>query len=141
MSEVAGPNESSAELETWLASLEACSGADTALAFAKTGHGSISLTHAHPSGLAQLLAGRKTRLSTLIREPEHYIAAKNAASALRAKIFEMSSNRGIDVGYLGAGMARWSLRGGAFRNGYARRRGVRTCSAGRRRPDCPARTR
>lgn len=108
MSEVAGPNESSAELETWLAGLEACSGADTALAFAKTGHGSISLTHAHPSGLAQLLAGRKTRLSTLIREPEHYIAAKNAASALRAKIFEMSSNRGIDVGYLGAGMARWS---------------------------------
>lgn len=108
MSEVAGPNESSVELQTWLAGLDSYSGADTALAFVKTEHGSIALTHAHPSGLAQLLAGRKTRLSTLIREPEHYAAAKKAAAALRAKIFELSTDRGIDVGYLGAGMARWS---------------------------------
>lgn len=100
------------ELQTWLAGLDSYSGADTALAFAKTEHGSIGLTHAHPSGLAQLLAGRKTRLSTLIREPEHYAAAKTAAAALRAKIFELSTDRGIDVGYLAAGMARWSAVGG-----------------------------
>ena len=112
MSEVTGPNESSLELHTWLAGLDSFSGADTALAFAKTEHGSIGLTHAHPSGLAQLLAGRKTRLSTLIREPEHYAAAKTAAAAIRAKIFELSSDRGIDVGYLAAGMARWSAVGG-----------------------------
>ncbi len=111
MSEVAGPNESSLELQTWLAGLDSYSGADTALAFVKTGHGSINLTHANPSGLAQLLAGRKTRLSTLIREPEHYTAAKRTAAALRAKIFELSTDRGIDVGYLGAGMARWSSAG------------------------------
>ena len=108
MSEVKGPNASSVELQTWLAGLDSYSGADTALAFVKTRHGSIALTHAHPSGLAQLLAGRKTRLSTLIREPEHYAEAKKAAAALRAKIFELSTDRGIDVGYLGAGMARWS---------------------------------
>lgn len=107
MSEVAGPKESSLELQAWLAGLDSYSGSDTSLAFAITEHGSISLTHAHPSGLAQLLAGRKTRLSTLIREPEHYGAAKKAAAALRAKIFELSTDRGIDVGYLGAGMARW----------------------------------
>ncbi|MFB9164504.1 MULTISPECIES: DUF4011 domain-containing protein [Arthrobacter] len=107
VSEVAGPKESSLEFQAWLAGLDSYSGSDTALAFAMTAHGSISLTHAHPSGLAQLLAGRKTRLSTLIREPEHYGAAKKAAAALRAKIFELSTDRGIDVGYLGAGMARW----------------------------------
>ncbi|WP_207343578.1 AAA family ATPase [Arthrobacter sp. E3] len=112
VSEVAGPNESSLELQTWLAGLDSYSGADTALAFTKTEYGSISLTHAHPSGLAQLLAGRKTRLSTLIREPELYAAAKTAAAALRAKIFELSTDRGIDVGYLAAGIARWSAVGG-----------------------------
>ncbi len=107
MSEVASPNESSWELRNWLAGLDSYSGTDTALAFSKTTYGSIDLTHAHPSGLAQLLAGRKTRLSTLVREPEHYAAAKRAAAALRAKIFELSTDRGIDVGYLGAGIAQW----------------------------------
>lgn len=111
MSEVAGPKESSLELQAWLAGLDSYSGSDTALAFAMTEYGSISLTHANPSGLAQLLAGRKTRLSTLIREPEHYAAAKKAAAALRAKIFELSTDRGIDVGYLAAGMARWPADG------------------------------
>ncbi len=112
MSDVAGPKENSVELQTWLAGLDSYSGADTALSFEKTAHGSIDLTHAHPSGLAQLLAGRKTRLSTLVREPEHYADAKRAAAALRAKIFELSTDRGIDVGYLGAGMVRWSAVGG-----------------------------
>ncbi|MFC8303660.1 DUF4011 domain-containing protein [Specibacter sp. NPDC057265] len=107
VSAVASPNESSWELRSWLAGLDSYSGTDTALAFSKTSYGSIDLTHAHPSGLAQLLAGRKTRLSTLVREPEHYAAAKRAAAALRAKIFELSTDRGIDVGYLAAGIARW----------------------------------
>ncbi|MEO6530922.1 MAG: DUF4011 domain-containing protein [Specibacter sp.] len=111
VSEVASLKAGSSELQSWLAGLDSYSGADTALAFVKTEHGSISLTHAHPSGLAQLLAGRKTRLSTLIREPEHYAAAKRAAAALRAKIFELSTDRGIDVGYLAAGMAKWSALG------------------------------
>ena len=111
MSEVASLKAGSSELQSWLAGLDSYSGADTALAFVRSEHGSISLTHAHPSGLAQLLAGRKTRLSTLIREPEHYAAAKRAAAALRAKIFELSTDRGIDVGYLAAGMATWSSLG------------------------------
>ncbi|MGA7203951.1 MAG: DUF4011 domain-containing protein [Specibacter sp.] len=112
VSEVASPNESSVELQTWLAGLDTYAGPDTALAFAKTESGCIDLTHAHPSGLAQLLAGRKTRLSTLVREPEHYATAKRAAAALRAKVFELSTDRGIDVGYLAAGLARWSAVGG-----------------------------
>lgn len=112
MSEVAGPAKSSAELQTWLAGLDSYAGVDTALAFVKSDAGCIDLTHAHPSGLAQLLAGRKTRLSTLIREPDHYSSAKRAAASLRTKIFELSTDRGIDVGYLAAGLARWSVVGG-----------------------------
>lgn len=107
MSEPVRPDDSSSEVQDWLKGLESFAGPDTALAFVKTETGSIDLTHAHPSGLAQLLAGRKTRLSTLIREADHYASAKKAAAALRAKIFEMSTDRGIDVGYLAAGMAHW----------------------------------
>lgn len=116
MSEVAIASASSEELLTWLAGLDAYAGADTALTFAKTKSGAIDLTRANPSGLAQLLAGRKTRLSTLIREPDDYAAAKKAAAALRSKIFELSTDRGIDVGYLAAGLARWSEGAGVNRS-------------------------
>lgn len=107
MSEPVSPDVASSELQDWLSGLDSYAGPDTALAFVKSETGCIDLTHAHPSGLAQLLAGRKTRLSTLIREADHYASAKKAAAALRAKIFEMSTDRGIDVGYLAAGTARW----------------------------------
>ncbi|WP_427018881.1 DUF4011 domain-containing protein [Pseudarthrobacter sp. P1] len=99
--------EGSAELRTWLAGLDAYAGPDTLLAFTPTVKGTIDLTHAHPSGLAQLLTGRRTRLSTLIRDAGHYSAALRAAGTLRTKIFELSTDRGIDVGYLAAGVVSW----------------------------------
>ncbi len=108
MSEKVSHGESSEELRTWLAGLGSYSGPDTLLEFTKAPEGSIDLTHAHPSGLAQLLAGRRTRLSTLIRDSGHYAVAVRTAGTLRAKIFELGSDRGIDVGYLAAGTASWS---------------------------------
>ncbi|RAE31079.1 hypothetical protein DN540_41115, partial [Burkholderia multivorans] len=45
-------------------------GRDTMLHFRDSRDGSIDLSGAHPSGLAQLLAGRPTRLSSLIRDHE-----------------------------------------------------------------------
>jgi hypothetical protein len=41
----------------------------------------IELEHAHPSGLAQLFAGRATLLSTLVQDREEY-----AAAALRGRL-------------------------------------------------------
>ncbi|WP_434614672.1 AAA family ATPase [Arthrobacter sp. A5] len=108
VSEKVSQGEGSEELRTWLAGLGTYSGPDTLLAFTKAPEGSIDLTHAHPSGLAQLLAGRRTRLSTLIRETGHYAVAVRTAGTLRAKIFELGSDRGIDVGYLAAGTASWT---------------------------------
>ncbi|WP_026555715.1 DUF4011 domain-containing protein [Arthrobacter sp. 35W] len=99
--------EGSAELRSWLAGLDAYTGSDTLLAFTPTVKGTIDLTHAHPSGLAQLLAGRRTRLSTLIRDDGQYSAALRAAGVLRTKIFELSTDRGLDVGYLAAGVTSW----------------------------------
>ncbi|WP_026550632.1 DUF4011 domain-containing protein [Arthrobacter sp. Br18] len=91
----------------WLNSLGPQAIGDTLLHFRPSAGTSIDLTHAHPSGLAQLLAGRRTRLSTLLRDPVQYNAAKAAARVLRAKIFELGTERGIDVGHLAAGTASW----------------------------------
>lgn len=78
------------------------------LRFTKTPEGSIDLTHAHPSGLAQLMAGRRTRLSTLIRDHQQYVVAARASRNIRSKIFELSNDRGIDAGYLSAGTVVWT---------------------------------
>lgn len=102
-----GTDSDAEALHTWLEQLGPYASADTLLRFVATPGGTIDLTHAHPSGLAQLLAGRRTRLSTLIRDRDQYTIALTAARALRAKIFELSSDRGLDVGYLAAGTASW----------------------------------
>ena len=49
-----GHPEGSEEFRKWLSGLKPVTGADTMLRFTKTPEGSIDLTHAHPSGLAQL---------------------------------------------------------------------------------------
>ncbi len=113
-----GSDDPSAQdfLVPWLEGLGAQASGDTLLHFRPSAGTSIDLTHAHPSGLAQLLAGRRTRLSTLLRDPVQYSAAKAAARALRAKIFELGTERGIDVGYLAAGTASWRSVDGSGRS-------------------------
>ncbi|WP_426990113.1 AAA family ATPase [Pseudarthrobacter sp. Y6] len=103
-----GHSEGSGELGKWLSGLKPVTGADTMLRFTKTPEGSIDLTHAHPSGLAQLMAGRRTRLSTLIRDHQQYVVAARASRNIRSKIFELGNDRGIDAGYLSAGTVVWT---------------------------------
>ncbi|MFE4834367.1 AAA family ATPase [Arthrobacter sp. NPDC056691] len=101
-------SEGSEELRKWLSGLKPVTGADTMLRFTKTPEGSIDLTHAHPSGLAQLMAGRRTRLSTLIRDQQQYVVAARACRNLRSKIFELANDRGIEAGYFSAGTVVWT---------------------------------
>lgn len=108
MSEDASNVDDSADHLAWLQKLVPHSGPDTLLQFTKAPEGCIDLTNAHPSGLAQLLAGRRTRLSTLIRDPAQYTVAVRTARTLRAKIFELGSERGIDVGHFAAGTTTWT---------------------------------
>ena len=103
-----GHPEGSEEFRKWLSELKPVTGADTMLRFTKTPEGSIDLTHAHPSGLAQLMAGRRTRLSTLIRDHQQYVVAARASRNLRSKIFELANDRGIDAGYFSAGTVVWT---------------------------------
>ena len=107
MSEQNPGDNASDFLLPWLGQLGQHAGTDTLLHFTPSASNSIDLTHAHPSGLAQLLAGRRTRLSTLLRDSDQYGAAMKAGRLLRAKIYELGTDRGIDVGYLAAGTASW----------------------------------
>ena len=91
----------------WLEKLGPGAGTDTLLRFAGSTSNCIDITHAHPSGLAQFLAGRRTRLSMLLRDVDAYNQGRRTARALRAKIRELSEDRGIDVGYLASGVATW----------------------------------
>ncbi|WP_417216107.1 DNA helicase [Arthrobacter sp.] len=102
-----GTQQGEAALTDWLEKLGPGAGTDTLLRFAGSTSNCIDITHTHPSGLAQFLAGRRTRLSMLLRDVDTYNQARRTARALRAKIRELSEDRGIDVGYLASGVATW----------------------------------
>ncbi|HJX77819.1 DNA helicase [Glutamicibacter sp.] len=102
-----GQNAAAERVSAWVKSLGQSAGADTTLRFAPSTSNSIDITHANPSGLAQFLAGRRTRLSTLLHDADQFATAKRTARALSAKTTELWDERGIDVGYLAAGVANW----------------------------------
>jgi REase_MTES_1575/AAA domain len=83
---------------------------DTLLGVADPGEHALDLTHAHPSGLATLLAGRPTALSMLFREPAAHNAARRRSRTLRAVAGELSSDRGVRAALLTAGVAAWTGR-------------------------------
>lgn len=93
----------------WLGSLGSGSENDTMLRFAPSAANSVDITHAHPSGLVQFMAGRRTRLSTLLRTPDGFAASRGTARQLRGKIQELAEDRGVDVGYVAAGLATWRI--------------------------------
>ncbi|WP_414674343.1 DUF4011 domain-containing protein [Massilia sp. UBA6681] len=102
-----GRTAAAERVASWVKTLGQGTGADTTLRFAPSTSNSIDITHANPSGLAQFLAGRRTRLSTLLHDADQFAVAKRTARALDAKIDELWDERGIDVGYLAAGVANW----------------------------------
>ncbi|WP_137824385.1 DUF4011 domain-containing protein [Brevibacterium sp. 2SA] len=83
-------------------------GRDTMLHFRDSRDGSIDLSGAHPSGLAQLLAGRPTRLSSLIRDHEILADARRRARSIRSKAEQLDTERGIRTAHLAIGFASWT---------------------------------
>ena len=75
----------------------------------------LDLSHAHPSGLATLLAGRPTPLSMLFREPAVHSAARRRSRGLRTVAGELASDRGVRAGVRAVdrgGLDRGGCRGG-----------------------------
>lgn len=102
--------ESAAGLEKWAEQMDLYTGPDALLDFNQVDYVHIDFSHANPSGIAQLMMGRKTRLSTILREKSLLESGMQAARALRAKIFELETEHGLDAGYFVAGTASWLSR-------------------------------
>ncbi|MGL5858190.1 MAG: AAA domain-containing protein [Angustibacter sp.] len=98
-------------VDAWLQHLIDLGGRDSLLWYRDLSDGTLDLTRAHPSGLAMLLAGRPTRLSTLIREPDALADCRRRARAIRAKATELAEEHGVRTCWLAVGMASWSMPG------------------------------
>ncbi len=97
-----------AKLDEWVEHMATIGGRDTLLNYRDSRDGSIDFTGAHPSGVAQLLAGRATRLSSLIRDHEMLSDARRRAKTLRAKTEQLRAERGLSAAYLAIGLANWN---------------------------------
>lgn len=71
--------------------------------------GTFDLNLAHPSGVAKLLSGRPTLLSELVREQVALQDAGRRIGAIRDKVGELRREHGLETGFLGIGLATWTL--------------------------------
>ncbi len=100
-----------AAVRTWQRHLVDLGGRNTLLWYRDLPSGTLDLTTSHPSGLASLLAGRRTKLSDLVREPAALEEARRRARTIRAKTLELHEERGIAAGFIAVGMATWQVPG------------------------------
>lgn len=84
-------------------------GGESALAdITQLGAAAIDLTAAHPSGVAQLFAGRQTLLSNLVREAASLASARRRARTVLARADELAQRYGVAPTYLAIGIASWT---------------------------------
>jgi len=95
------------DFSRWLAEIATGTESDTMLRYAPTRSNSIDVTHSQPSGLTQFLSARRTRLTTLLRDQPEMQRSIHTAEAIDTKVQELLADRGINVGYLAAGLATW----------------------------------
>jgi hypothetical protein len=69
----------------------------------------IDLSAAHPSGLAQLFAGRPTLLSNLVREGGSLATARRRSRIVLARADDLAQRYGIAPTYLAIGVGSWAL--------------------------------
>ncbi|GAB2606024.1 hypothetical protein [Pseudactinotalea suaedae] len=69
----------------------------------------VDLTAAHPNGIAQLFAGRSTRLSNLAREGSALTLARRRARIVGARTDELAQRYGFAPTYVAIGVASWPL--------------------------------
>jgi hypothetical protein len=92
----------------WDDELSRLGGTSAEVDIAALGNTVLDLTLAHPSGIAQLYAGRTTPLSSLVRDKVAYAKASSAANALKAKADQHAAAYGLPPTHLGLGIAMWT---------------------------------
>ncbi|WP_299298965.1 DUF4011 domain-containing protein [uncultured Brachybacterium sp.] len=95
-------------LDRWTQQLTGGVAAPSFLTQIRAGGVVLDLTHSHPSGLAQLLAGRgPTRLSSLVREVGALADARAHARSIREIAERHAEEVGLTTCHLGIGEAIW----------------------------------
>jgi hypothetical protein len=92
----------------WDEELSRLGGTSAEVDIAALGNTVLDLTLAHPSGIAQLYAGRTTELRSLIRDRVSYREASTAAENLKAKADQHAATYGLPPTHLGLGIALWT---------------------------------
>jgi hypothetical protein len=101
-------------LDRWAQQIDGDAGAPSFLTHMRSGRHVLDLTHSHPSGLAQLLAGRgPTRLSSLVREVGALDEARTQARAIREIAERQAEDVGLTTCHLGIGEASWTPEDGS----------------------------
>ena len=95
-----------ATLDAWQRELTSLGGPNTLLWY-RDGDLALDLTRAHPGGVARFLAGSRTRLSDLFREPSAYQEASTKAAEIRQHAQRLLDERGLTTAYLAVGLATW----------------------------------
>ena len=95
---------------TWRGALVEAAGGSTLSNVDLLGDGALDLSAAHPSGIAQLFAGRETRLSNLVREGGSLATAKRRARSVGSRAESYAQRYGIAPTYLAIGVATWTER-------------------------------
>jgi hypothetical protein len=96
--------------DAWRAELGALGGISALVDMAALGNTVLDLTQAHPSGIAQLYAGRVTPLRSLVREKANQAKAADAAQAVKEKADRHAAKYGLPPTHLGLGIAFWTER-------------------------------
>lgn len=94
--------------EDWRSRLVARGGHSALADVDRLGDAQLDLSAAHPSGIAQLFAGRATRLSNLVREGSALSSAKRRARAVGALADQHAQRYGIASAFLAIGIATWT---------------------------------
>ncbi|MDR0366452.1 MAG: hypothetical protein LBH68_06480, partial [Bifidobacteriaceae bacterium] len=96
--------------QQWNDELSSLGGVSALVDIASLGNTVLDLTLAHPSGIAQLYAGRTTALHSLIRDKADYAAAVDHATAVKRKADLHAAKYGLPPTHLGLGIAFWTER-------------------------------
>ncbi|WP_136194546.1 DNA helicase [Actinomyces procaprae] len=96
-----------AALDCWRQELADLGGTSSLYAFSDR-DGIVDLTAAHPSGLAQLYAGRPTHLGSLVRERVALGIARQSLRELAGRTDQLSRSFGVAPVYLAIGVAGWT---------------------------------
>ncbi len=99
-----------ASVVDWRGALVAQSGSSSLSDIALLGDASLDFSTAHPSGVAQLFAGRPTRLSNLVREGAALSTARRRARAVSQRADDYSQRFGVAPTFLAIGVATWTER-------------------------------